>query len=159
MTGNDVLVGIPEEDNRRKAGDIGNAQLLFIHTNGSPLRNIPARPVIEPAIMAHKDEISIEMKQAAVAFLTGNQTKGVMFLKRAGMIGQNVSRGWFTDSRNGWPPNADSTVREKLNKLKGKKLKDALAVLDSGGSMEGVNTPLIDTGAMRKAITYVIRTC
>jgi hypothetical protein len=30
--------------------DVTNAELLFIHTKGSPLKHIPARPVIEPAI-------------------------------------------------------------------------------------------------------------
>ena len=46
----DVYVGIQQKDTSREDDDDTNAELLFIHTNGSPENNIPPRPVIDPAI-------------------------------------------------------------------------------------------------------------
>ena len=131
-----VYVGIPEEKAPRKKGEISNAQLMFIHTNGSPLRNIPARPVIESAIEAtgNKEPIVNELAQAAQAALDLKPGEANQHLKLAGMLGQNAARAWFTDPRNGWPPDAPETVKRK-----------------------GSERPLIDTGQMRKAIIYVIK--
>jgi len=153
-----VYVGIPEADNTRKTGEVGNAELLFIHTNGSPMKRIPARPVIEPAIQAHGniEPIQDELKQAVSATLSGNKALAIKYLNRAGQIGQNVCREWFTDPRNGWAANSDITVLRKLSKIKGPKYKAAKAALAAGESIEGTNTPLIDTAQMRKAITYVV---
>lgn len=63
----DVLVGIPARTTPRTKQVINNASLLFIHTHGSPIRGIPARPVIEPAIAAsgNKEAISTELAAAA----------------------------------------------------------------------------------------------
>lgn len=114
---------------------INNAELLFIHSKGSELRGIPARPVIEPAIEAddNREAISAELATAAQGVLEHNPSKTLRGMKRAGLAGQNASRDWFTDPRNNWPENAPSTIAEK-----------------------GSERPLIDTGALRAAITYVI---
>ena len=56
------------------------------------------------------------------------------------MFAQNKVRAWFTDERNNWPPNAPSTIEKKS---KNGKIKD---------------NPLIDTGELRKSITYVVKT-
>ncbi len=167
LSGCSVLVGIPEEKSSRKgSGEITNAELLFIHTNGSPLRRIPARPVIEPAIEAdgNKGPIIEELEQAAISFLNDKREQGIAHMKRAGMIASNACRAWFTDPRNGWPPNAESTVLRKLEKLKGGKLKAAMGAYEAGessfafqGQLYGLNTPLVDTGEMRAAITYVLK--
>jgi hypothetical protein len=148
--------------------DVTNAELLFIFSKGSPIRNQPARPVIEPAIEAdgNKQPISRELAGAVKASLDGNPSGVTQGLKRAGMAGQNAARGWFTDSRNGWAQNAPSTIRKKLGTLSGKRKKDALNILDSNrvtplvgmsASLDSINTPGIDTGAMRQALTYVVK--
>ena len=132
----EVFVGIPEEKAGRRAEGINNAQLVFIHTNGSPLKKIPKRPVIEPAIEAedNKEAISKELKLATQAMLNSNPAEANRHLKLAGMLGQNAARAWFTDPRNNWPPNTSRTIARK-----------------------GSDMPLIDTGAMRKAIVYVVK--
>jgi hypothetical protein len=119
----------------RKTEQINNAQLVFIHTNGSPLRHIPARPIIEPAIEDKENAASIceELKLAATAALEGKPEEVTRQLKRAGLDAQNRVRAWFTNPKNHWAPNAASTIRRK-----------------------GSDKPLIDTGSMRKAITYVV---
>lgn len=117
-------------------GNISNAQLLYIHSKGSPLRNIPARPVLEPAIEAkgNREGIAAELAKAVQASLHGNDEDVTRYLKRAGLSASNAAKRWFTDSRNNWAPNAPATIRAK-----------------------GSDQPLIDTGALRQAITYVIK--
>lgn len=138
LTKMEVLVGIPQEKSSRpKEGDgITNAELLYIHTNGSPLKKIPARPVIEPAIeqTAIRNAIAEELKKAVQYALDGEFDNMKICFERAGMIGQNAARDWFTNPNNHWAPNKPSTIKGK-----------------------GSSNPLIDTGEMRKAITYVVR--
>ena len=154
-----AYVGIPQaQATRQTSRQINNAQLLFIHTNGSPLRHIPPRPVIEPAIEAkgNKEPIAAELGEAAKATFEGKAGEARTHLERAGMRGMNAARGWFDDPRNNWAPNALSTVRAKLRrKFKTKKaLTQALASYTAGDP--DMNTVLVDTDQMRKAITYVV---
>ncbi len=132
----DVLVGIPARTTPRTKQVINNASLLFIHTHGSPIRGIPARPVIEPAIAAsgNKEAISTELAAAAKASLDDQQSVARQHLDRAGLAGENAAKSWFTDPRNNWAPNSPETIRRK-----------------------GSDRPLIDTGALRRSMTHVIR--
>lgn len=135
--------GVRATDMRRIVGasminrkiSYSDATALYIHSHGSPLWQIPPRPIIEPAIEAkgNIEPIRDELKEAATAVLDGDKAEAVRHLKRAGMTGQNAARGWFTDSRNGWAPNAPSTIKAKKS-----------------------DRPLIDTAQLRKAITYVV---
>ena len=129
-----VYVGVPAANTSRTGADINNAELLYIHTNGSPLRNIPARPVIEPALKANKDKIMAEYSKAVSAAAEGNDGELMSALTRTGLAGENAARDWFTDPRNEWEPNSPKTIARK-----------------------GSSRPLIDTGALRKAITHVVR--
>lgn len=115
--------------------DVTNAELLYLFSKGSPARHIPPRPVLEPAVQAdgNRQAIGHELAEAGKAALAGDRQKQLQRMKRAGIAGQNAARGWFTDSRNGWDPNAPSTIAAK-----------------------GSDRPGIDTGAMRQAITYVV---
>lgn len=135
LANSDVLVGIPQATTGRK-GKINNAALMYIHTNGSPARNIPKRPVIEPALAAdgNRQVIEKELRAAASAQLDSKPQEALAALQRAGMAGANASKEWFTDPRNNWPPNKPATIRRKKS-----------------------SRPLIDTGALRRSITYVVR--
>lgn len=141
---NEVYVGIPQDENKRKEEneEVTNAELLFIHTNGSPVNNIPPRPVIEPSIRNDSDRLNSMMKKAAELAFNGDEQGAVNQLKKTGMRAQNVSRAWFVNPGNGWPPNSESTIRKKK---KGKK---------EGHELR----PLIDTGQLRKSITYFVKT-
>jgi hypothetical protein len=174
-----VYVGVPEENSSReikKSEGINNAELAFILTNGvrqlpmrkemesdvekhgyhaaydmylqshgSPLWQIPPRPIIQPAIEDDKEEISELLKKAMQAFLDGDYNKGMEYLNKAGLEGQAASQDWFTNPKNGWPPNAKSTI-EGWDSPWGQHF-------DGKGS----NRPNIDTGELRKAITYVVK--
>jgi len=129
----DVLVGVPQEKDSRE-GAISNAELAFIHTKGSPLRGIPARPIIEPAIEDNKEQVAELIKKSAQKALDGNKEGAIESLERVGMQGQNIVRAWFTNPKNNWAPNSPKTIK-----------------------LKGSTRPLIDSGELRKSITYVVR--
>lgn len=163
-----VCIGIPQEDTATRESNqnehITNAQLLYIHSNGirdntmiksmqhdinsgtpysrayefyvqehgSPLWQSPPRPVLAPAIENSKEKIADQMKNAFKSVLEGSNPTDE--LGKVGMLGQNICRAWFTDPSNKWAANSPLTVKRK-----------------------GSDKPLIDTGELRKAITYVLK--
>lgn len=131
----DVLVGIPQEKaSREGSGKVTNAELLFIHTNGSPAKGIPARPVLQPAIENDKERVGEMLGKAIDAATSGKKEEIVPALEKAGQYGENICKAWFTNEANGWEPNSEETKKRKKS-----------------------SRPLIDTGQMRKSITHVIR--
>nr|DAJ94252.1 MAG TPA: virion morphogenesis protein [Caudoviricetes sp.] len=136
---NSVYIGIQQKDTTRENDDVTNAELLFIHTNGSPQRNIPPRPVIEPALKDDSKRLSDMMKKAAEYVFDGRFSEALRQLELVGHRGQKDARDWFYNPKNHWPPNAPSVIREKLRK----------------GATEP--HPLIDTNEMHKAITYFVK--
>jgi len=130
-----VLVGIPEDKNDRQNSPVTNAALMYLHTNGSELQGIPARPVIEPAIQAPDNKVLIAepLGEAAKAVLDDKRAQASSELKRAGILGSNAAKRWFTDARNGWASNSPATIARK-----------------------GSERPLIDTAQLRRSITYIV---
>lgn len=115
--------------------DLNNAETLFLLSKGSPLRNQPPRPVLEPAIQAegNRQGIAAELAQSVKANLAGDKAASMKSMQRAALAGQNAARKWFTDPRNNWAPNAPSTIARK-----------------------GSDRPGIDTGATRAAIVGIV---
>lgn len=128
----DVLVGIPQETNADHGG-ITNAELLYIHTNGSPARGIPARPTIQPAVQdpAVKMRLQEMFKRAMLMAIMGNIPGAEKTYNQIGMIGANETKKKFGTVP---PPLKPATIAAK-----------------------GSSATLIDTGALRNAITYVVR--
>lgn len=167
LTRKEVYVGIPAEASSRPGdGSINNAELLYIHTHGvrrkamrdemdammnmgmkysqahtlyirehgSPMMSIPPRPVLQPAIEDRKPEISMVLADAGRAALLNDVAVYEANLNKAGMVAASAAQGWFENQQNDWPPNSPRTIRRK-----------------------GSDQPLVDTGEMRKAITYIVR--
>lgn len=130
----DVLVGVPQEEAGREQNGITNAELLYIHTNGSPANNIPPRPIVDPAIQDSKEEIGTLLKEAILKALEGDTDGAMAGMERAGTQGENAVKGWFTNPKNNWAENAKSTKKKK-----------------------GSSKPLIDTGQLRKSITHAVK--
>ena len=161
-----IMVGIPEKKSARQGEPINNAQLLYIlshgvrrksmrdemqpyidsgmkysvayqlyiMSHGSPLWQIPPRPVLEPAIEYHQDAFGKLFAAVMKAACKGDEAALNVAITNLGLAAEGYCRDWSTNPRNGWPPNSPRTIKEK-----------------------GSARPLIDTGAMRKAITYVVR--
>lgn len=132
-----LLVGIPQEKSSvgRKSTEPNNAELAFIHTYGSPIRNIPARPFMEPALMETetKNRITEYYSKAAQSAFNGDFSSVDGNLHKAGMVARNAIVAYIDDSSH-FVPNSPVTIAKK-----------------------GSDKPLIDTGSLRTSITYVIR--
>ncbi|HJX53169.1 MAG TPA: hypothetical protein VJ801_10425 [Polyangia bacterium] len=111
---------------------INNASLLFVHSKGSPLRGLPARPVLEPAIEKNRDLITPHLGAAAQALLDGRPREAEQELKRSGVIAANAAKRYFVDGN--LTPNKPATIKRK-----------------------GSSRPLVDTGQMGRSILSVVR--
>lgn len=144
---NRVMVGIPDSGGRGDK-EMTNAALAFIHSNGSPKHNIPARPFIEPAIEQAADQIAEHMKASAIQAIEGNTDAAMKELDDAGTAGENAAKSFFKTG--GLAANAEITIHGgwMKNKVSGK------TFYVKGKNSNG---PLIDTGNLRGSITHVIR--
>lgn len=155
----DVFVGVPEDKGARKeTGDTGisNAYLAYIHEHGVPENNLPARPALMPGIKAiRKDAVEL-LRRAAVDAMEGNFEAVTSALNRIGLLGQNAVRAKFVD--NDWDPLSDKTLdaRPVTGEMVDKK-GNAKKIYGKSRRKQGKINPLIDTGQLRKAYTYVIR--
>ncbi|MCJ2107037.1 hypothetical protein MKK70_16955 [Methylobacterium sp. E-041] len=146
----EVVVGIPAEAGTHADSDLTNAALGYIHEFGAPEANIPARPFLFPGIERIQDKITDELAKGAsraveATVSSGNRTagkaEGAKALQRVGLLAQSSVRGVITDGIA--PPLAARTVYARLHRKKNRR---------SPGPM----TPLVDTGKLREAITYIV---
>lgn len=164
LSEDELLVGVSADTAGSGRGeDINNAELAFIHTNGvraagmkaetdkaveegapyplalqayikehgSPAYRVPPRPFLEPGIEKHLDLVESGMKAALQDVLDGGDGRAQR--ERLGATMAAKVQAYFQED-NGWPPNAPSTIKKK-----------------------GSAQPLVDTGALRQSITYIIR--
>ena len=119
----EILVGIPENRTERNEGEMNNASLLYLHSKGSPLHNLPARPVLEPAIeeSSNRGKLDAGLAQAMRFMLKGNKDGYVSQLNRVGLMASSMCKEWFTNPANNWQPNKPATVLGKIRKIKSKK--------------------------------------
>jgi phage gpG-like protein len=140
LTDAEVLVGFPEESGEHDGG-MSNAVLGYIHDNGAPERNIPARPFMVPGIESVRRQITAKLKQAGKAVLKqpkkGKKSVIEQALHQVGLIGKLGIQNRINSGIS--PPLAASTLRSRRAR----------------GRMGSV--PLIDTGQLRNSINYVIR--
>lgn len=154
----DVLVGIPDSAAERRDEDaeqVNNAALGYIHEFGSPARNIPARAFLIPGVRNAQDKTAARLKKAADAALDGQLSQVDSQLHAAGLV---ASREVKTRINSGdFVPLSDATLKARARKGR----KGARAELERRAAGEAPSTdlakPLIDSGQLRNAITYVVR--
>jgi len=132
-----ILVGVPEANQRRKGGPINNATLAAIHDRGSPSQNIPARPFMEPGIKDVSSKIEQKLLSAGQAVLDGDSIKANQRLEEVGLIAQNG-------------------LRARVNSNIQPPLKPATLAARRRRGRSGTRT-LIDTSQMRSSLTYVVK--
>lgn len=156
----EVLVGIPKERNASHGG-ITNAELLYIHSNGSPANGIPARPTIEPGIQDPKSRPVIQtlLGEAMKAAITGNISGAQLAQKKAGQVAVNAAKAVFGSA-------SLKRLKGNIRRIRTSKVytSDDFSPI-SGISLVGKHVwkvqhnpaPLVNTGALRNAVTFVIR--
>lgn len=171
LSEDELLVGVSADTAGSGRGeDINNAELAYIHTNGvraagmkaetdkaveegtpyplalqayikehgSPAYRVPPRPFLEPGIEKHLDMVKGGMKAALLDVLNGGDGR-TQRENLGGAIAGKVQE--YFEEDNGWPPLSPKTIARR------KKGPDGTAS----------DVPLVDSGALRQSITYVIR--
>lgn len=158
LTAQQVLVGIPSTKAGRKEGPITNAAIGYIHENGAPEINLPARPFLVPGVRESQDKWLPYLKAAALAAIDRKGIEAVdAKLHSVGLIAQNAVK---LRIRSGpFAPLSPATLRQRLAKLQAKRGIDKI----SGKRWRDVTLNdvtiriLIDTAQLLNAVTYVIR--
>lgn len=149
----EVLVGIPEGENHKESS-MTNAQIGYLQESGSPSQNIPPRPFLVPGIEQVQEQISMFLTKAIDSALNGNKQKMFNFLSRAGMTAQSSVRLYFVSGE--FAPLSLATIRARANRGR-TGAKKYLKQIKSGPPEAGLVNPLIDTGELRKSVTYVVK--
>jgi hypothetical protein len=163
LAGSEVLVGFPEDSTDRDAtpGDdpekrgITNAALGYIHDNGAPEANIPARPFMLPGMKDAEKQVEAYLGGAMKAAMRGNVVAAEGQMQAAGMAAKLAIQRKINEGIP--PPLSERTLRARARK--GRKG----AILELERREKGYDPltvlakPLIDTGQMRNAVNYVIR--
>lgn len=112
---------------------VTNAELMFIHENGSPLRNIPSRPVLQMTIdYANKNLIPSTIDKCIEICIStgGNESLIEVELNKLAMKIESYARKLIYSNDGRLAANAQSTIARK-----------------------GDNHPLFDTGQLARSIT------
>jgi hypothetical protein len=146
-----VMVGVPEDEAARDTGDITNAQLAYIHENGSPARNIPARPFLVPGVSSVQERIERRLLQAGQQAMQSNGLGAERALMAAGQEAVTGVRAMIDSNI---PPPTQKALRAKrvLQSGVSRTKKQLERIMDDAESVA-----LIDTGQLRASITYVLR--
>jgi hypothetical protein len=134
-----VFVGISDtEAARKESGKVTNALLGYWHENGVPSRNIPPRPFLRPGVASVQPQIISHLRAAGAAALDGNVTEVTRQYKSMGQLAASAVQRKIVDGP--FAPLAPRTVEAR--KARGRK---------------PPFLPLIDTGQLRRAVTWVLR--
>ena len=138
----DSRLGMDPGKNARNAGPQGkptvtNAQLAWIHEHGTEDGHIPARPFMRPAVKAAQPKITARLKQAAAAALDGKGDLVHKYFMATGLETQAALRKKIVDGP--FLPLAEETLRRRR-----------------AAGFRGTK-PLIVTGQLRQACSFVIR--
>lgn len=137
MANQRVLIGVPSEEVPRRGEPLNNATLAYIHENGSPARNIPARPFLKVGVASAKPKLISTLKAYAKQALT-NKAAIEQGLNAAGLVAQSAVKNRIR-SGEGFAPLKPGTLAARRRK-----------------GAKGIK-PLIRTGQLLNSITYVVR--
>ena len=151
-----VLVGVPDSTAGRKTGPISNAAIGYIQETGDPSHNLPARPFLVPGVSKIAAKAADMLGAGAAKALDGDRQAGAASLVKAGLLAQNSVRATLTAGE-GFAPLAPSTIAARARRgSKGAKAAMKAAAAGQPPAPSNVR-PLIDTGQLRAAITFVLR--
>ena len=149
LTRMEVLVGVPAENAGRQPepGEertLNNAEIGYVQEFGSTIEGpgghafvIPPRPHRRPAVADANAPLAVALRKGAEAALKGEAEAGEKALHSAGLIAQNAVRNKITEGP--FVPLAPATLQKRR------------------GHGRAGDRPIIDSGAYRNSISYVIR--
>lgn len=167
LLASEVLVGIPDTTTEREnesGSPITNAALGYIHENGAPEANIPARPWLVPGVQDAVKEFTPHLGAAAKAALDGDAGAADAELQAAGIVAASSAKRMIAS--NIPPPLKAATVRNRRygrqTQSRRQAENDYLAMVKAGISPGDAQTAagvrsLVNTGQLRNSVTSVVR--
>lgn len=128
-----IQIGVFSTKTKRKmtySVGITNAELMFIHENGSPLHHLPARPVLKMTIEYGNTLIKNVMQKALKAYVEVGEQGLEKELNKMCVRMENYAREIIYSNDGRLAPNAPSVAARKKG-----------------------NHPLFDTGQLARSIT------
>lgn len=131
-----IEIGVISIHSKRKEKvriGLTNAELMFIHENGSPLRHIPARPVLQMTLdYANRELLQPTIAKCIDAFLDSGLKESAIEreLNKLCIRMENYAREIIYSNNGRLAPNAPSVAAKKKG-----------------------NHPLFDTGQLARSIT------
>ena len=131
-----IEIGVISIHSKRKEKvrvGVTNAEIMFLHENGSPMRHIPARPVLQMTIdYANKELLNSTLSKAVNAYIDSgfDESKVEAELKKMCIRMENFARDLIYSNDGRLAANAPSVARAK-----------------------GGNHPLFVTGQLARSIT------
>lgn len=128
-----IQIGVFSTKTKRKTTyniGITNAELMFIHENGSPLHHLPARPVLKMTIEYGNTLIKNVMQKALKAYVEVGEQGLEKELNKMCVRMENYAREIIYSNDGRLAPNAPSVAARKKG-----------------------NHPLFDTGQLARSIT------
>lgn len=161
----EILVGFPEEsterdENPEEKKPITNAALGYIHDNGMPEQNIPARPFMAPAMEEAEPDIEKGLSGALKAAMRGNDVQVEQAMLAVGLRAKLAIQKKINEGIP--PPLSERTLKKRAARGKGSAIAKA-AQIELARRERGeeptltIAKPLIDTAQMRNAVNFVIR--
>lgn len=156
LTTQDVMIGIPDSTPGRKSGPISNAAIGYIQETGDPAHNLPARPFLVPGVNAIADKAATMLGNGAKKALDGDRAAGANALVKAGLLASSSVKATIT-AGDGFAPLALSTLEARARHGRKGAAKE-IASRAAGNAPDASNArPLIDSGQLRNAVTYILR--
>lgn len=134
----EIELGVQSTDNARKRTGLNNAELMFIHENGSRPMHIPKRPVLEYTIEDMSGAVADKaMDKAIQKFIDSdfNQDVYKLEIERFARRVQDHARDIIYNYDKRLIPNSPRTIKKKKN----------------------TDHPLFDTGQLARSITTVVK--
>lgn len=145
----ELLVGIPADNDPREDASIGNAALGYLHETGAPGANIPARPWLEPGVRKSLGEVTEILKTGALRAVEHGDTQAASgAYTAAGFVARNSVIEYLRS--NIPPPLAPATIARRRQRSPGSSYRRRAIGVDDV-------TALIDTAQMLNATTFVKR--
>lgn len=147
-----TLVGIPAEKGpRQDPKQPSNALLGYVHENGVPEHNLPARPFLKPGVTNAQRYTVNGLHNAAKLALEGKESA---MMKQLNAVGMNAAQSVQRKLQDGpFAPLSPRTIAARMRKLKGT---TQLTAADRAlGSVD--IRPLIDTQQLLRSVTWVVR--
>lgn len=164
----EILVGFPEDTTARDedpnddpdSRGITNAALGYIHDNGSPEANIPARPFMVPAMQEAEKDVEKGLSGAMRQAMRGDAHTMEQALIATGLKVKLAIQNKINEGIP--PPLSDRTLQKRARRGKNSSIARAAQMeLDRRGKgydpLMVLAKPLIETAQMRNAVNFVIR--